>query len=1545
MSKLLAVLFVFAAILGFAGVAGAAATMTNYCMQPPFSARALHPNVMVTMDTSGSMTERADLNAFAPKNAAGALIVPPDNTGVNYYGYFDPTMWYTYNSGAGRFEPRIVKAGNAKLVTDWDGNFLNWAAMKRMDDVKKVLIGGKVASRVGPTYELMGEWQGCCGGCPASNCKIPAGGADAPIANGGSYIDQTQSGAALAGAPATIAAWHGSAKTSSFGCTSVFAGTATAVTVNWTLTGSTAPSPVENVTSCVQVRLQAPDGTFSTLKALGAVNPGTANVLATYNTKGPGTYTLEITESDGAGCTGTATVAASAMSMNITASNLLTTTPVTFSLVGGASNTQSILQVVKACGNTGFNVRVLTNTEPTGVVQQNDPDVRWGLAFYQTVFGSTSGARVIQPILEDLKSSGLSCLNSDGSVQANGGFVSCIEKLAPANGTPLAESLWTVTGYFAQSSGNPSETIGGSSTAVGPHYASTSYTVACDMDPYNFRATGTTDNTCNGTTGSPVVPKKIMVPCAQSYNITVTDGEPTGDTAIPRTTTALCSGTMATWAGTCDGAEPCAQSGAGTVASPFKSDCALDNVAFYAHADPATGKMRDLRADLSGIQNLSTYLVLAAFGGSGGQVLDTAARNGGFDDKNNNALPDQVSEYDSVTPSFNAGTGTSGADNYFNAQDGNALNKALTDALHDILKRSGSATANSFIGAGKGQGANLLQAFFYPQKAIGDPAAQHDINWVGFLQNLWFQVDPLLKFTDIRDDSGAGTPFRLDSTNDKISTFLFDPTLGEVSVRRFVDANGDGFADTPASPMVPDLTLDQIVPIWEAGNELFKVTPASRTIYTYTGIADGSAAGTAWSSFTAGSSGSLFAPTNLLQAANAAEATKIVNYTLGTDDACCATSTCTSANYRCRTTTIGGTSNTWKLGDIIDSTAQIEGGFPLNNYHKIYNDATYSSYIGTTAYANRNFVFVGANDGMLHAFFMGKLVAGANSTTDIADLTDPSSQGRGKEQWAFIPKSALPYLRYMADPSYCHLYYVNNPPVVIDASIGGSGAYFDATRTASTWRTIVIGSMGLGGGCGCATGNCTTRATTEGLSSYFAIDVTDPTSPQFMWEFSRSDLGFSTVQPAVIRIAATTGGVPDKTKNGHWYVIVGSGPTGNVDTVGHQFRGLSDQTLKYFVLDLKDGTLKATLTPPSAINSAYSGNLSGVLDTDQNYSDEGVYAGYVNLSSTSTTCSVNADCTTNVCSANRCTCVTSADCGAGQGCISSRCNYYDKGGVLRIETKEDPTPTNWIIRPLIQDVGPVPSRVAALTADDKTNLWLYFGTGRYYYKDASGNADDANTQRSLFGFKDPCFKSSTSKWDPTCSTTVALSDLADTSGTTTSNPLPVGKIGWVINLDLAGDSGKNCASAADCNAGESCSSSGGPSVPSTCHGTLDSAERVITDPDVSTLGVVFFTSFKPSTDPCTFGGKTYIWALKFDTGGSGASYLFGQGLTQTSTGQVEQLNLSTAFTTRHSNKTGTSVLEAPGRRTGEFLGQPPRMGALVVLTPPPMQKILRIKEQ
>ncbi len=140
----------------------------------------------------------------------------------------------------------------------------------------------------------------------------------------------------------------------------------------------------------------------------------------------------------------------------------------------------------------------------------------------------------------------------------------------------------------------------------------------------------------------------------------------------------------------------------------------------------------------------------------------------------------------------------------------------------------------------------------------------------------------------------------------------------------------------------------------------------------------------------------------------------------------------------------------WKLGDIIHATPVVVGA-PSN----FTIDESYQAFMDTWSNRDKT-IYVGGNDGMLHAF-----------DTDT-----------GAEKWAFVPEFALPVLEEIADPNYCHQYTCDLTASVKDVLIDNS------------WRTILV-SGGRDGG-----------------ASYFALDVTNPNTPTVMWQRTLDD-GFA----------------------------------------------------------------------------------------------------------------------------------------------------------------------------------------------------------------------------------------------------------------------------------------------------------------------------------------------------------------------------------------------------------------------------------------------------
>lgn len=154
-------------------------------------------------------------------------------------------------------------------------------------------------------------------------------------------------------------------------------------------------------------------------------------------------------------------------------------------------------------------------------------------------------------------------------------------------------------------------------------------------------------------------------------------------------------------------------------------------------------------------------------------------------------------------------------------------------------------------------------------------------------------------------------------------------------------------------------------------------------------------------------------------------------------------------------------------------------------------------------------IYVAGNNGMLHAF---------NANT-------------GAEIYAFLPNVSIMHpsasatqktLKLYTDPryglndsadsdweTYKHRYILDGELTVADVYLSGA------------WKTILVGTQGRGG------------------TGVFALDVTDPTNIEFLWEKSSSDssaLGNNLGKPIIAQVAS-----------GDWRVILGNGPNSTGD--------------------------------------------------------------------------------------------------------------------------------------------------------------------------------------------------------------------------------------------------------------------------------------------------------------------------------------------------------------------------------------------------------------
>jgi len=250
------------------------------------------------------------------------------------------------------------------------------------------------------------------------------------------------------------------------------------------------------------------------------------------------------------------------------------------------------------------------------------------------------------------------------------------------------------------------------------------------------------------------------------------------------------------------------------------------------------------------------------------------------------------------------------------------------------------------------------------------------------------------------------------------------------------------------------------------------------------------------------------------------------------------------------------------LGDIVNAKIT-----PVGPPESILTDGANAGYAAyRTAFANRKpVVYVGANDGMLHAFD-GSL----------------GSSG-GKELFAYIPSftygtaasGPVSGLASLGSPNFVHHYMVDQTPAMYNIDLAKTSG---AGIASPDWRSVLIGGMGKGG------------------KGYYALDVTDPASwtseteiaKKVLWEFTDPSMGFSYGDASVMKT----------TKYG-WVVVLTSGYN-NVDGVGY-----------FYIVNPKNGALleKISTGAGSAGDQAGLTYASGYTASFSDGTADAVYAG------------------------------------------------------------------------------------------------------------------------------------------------------------------------------------------------------------------------------------------------------------------------------------------------------------------------------------------------
>ena len=900
----------------------------------------------------------------------------------------------------------------------------------------------------------------------------------------------------------------------------------------------------------------------------------------------------------------------------------------------------------------------------------------------------------------------------------------------------------------------------------------------------------------------------------------------------------------------------------GVVSSGATGD-RLDDVASY-------GRTNDLRSDLAGTQNVTFYSVNAMGGPTGATLLASASKYGGFNDRNSDNAVNLTGSQSCTYPTgsnLGSGTSTSNAewdldqdcvpDTYFDASEGGDLEGQISKAIAEILKRAASGTSISVLASSSTGEGTIYQAFFYPSTFEG----QNEIRWTGYVQGLW--VDPYGNLREDRGGASGAADGKLVYSDDNIVSTRFDSVTGDVMVDRFLDVSpADGQADSVIA--YESVALREMQGVWEAGKKLAlrDISASPRNLITWVdndndGIVD---SGEQISFSTANAT--TLAP-YLRATGTTYTATNIINFLHGNQ----------IAGMRDRQLTVNGSLKVWRLGDVVNSTPTIVGP-PRERFDILYGDSGYSQFLQRWK-NRRQAAYVGANDGMLHAFNAGYYHRGDDTNTatvtehgyyTTAPTDNSSGPALGEELWGFIPYHLLPQLRWLTESGYTHVSYVDLKPKVTDVRIfspeAACGGGVTPTATGCIhpdgWGTIMIVGLRFGGSCG----NCVGISSGNGggpplhlvadfnnngntsdvdddryfYSGYYVLDITDPSAtPTLLTAYSSSTLGLGMSYPSVVRMSPPTAGKNDHT-NAKWYMVIGSGP--------HGYDGRAAAKSKIFGVQLGValGTAPTvevlSVDPASTRNSFMADPIT--FDRDLDFRSDVVYMGQTYDDTGGNWRGKFYRLTMGTCADSAC----------------SSPSPTQSWGILDTGTTRKPTQilNTFLIGASTTSLGPVTTG-STVTLDDSGNTWIFFGTGRFL-----STADKADTDvQYLIGIKD--------RYPPTSATCTQTTE----SGCVSSDLLDV-------------TTAQICVS---CTSGTQVS---GVGTTTTFAGLVDQiqgnsvlgitakdgwfivlptsagpAERSVVNPTLIG-GALFMPTFTPNTDICVAAGSSNLYAMYYKTG-------------------------------------------------------------------------------
>ncbi len=1175
----------------------------------------------------------------------------------------------------------------------------------------------------------------------------------------------------------------------------------------------------------------------------------------------------------------------------------------------------------------GYNLVLVVEEEPTGLLHNFEDDVRLGISFYnykkdgdiyngEKYHGGTMKLEIPDnPFVKDSDDTGFRSVETPVAAEMDK-IVDAIEHYPLVWGTtPLAENYYEVIRYFQQET--PFYPKVNDSTFDTYEY----YEVNNDWDPYYFADySGTLE-------------------CVQSYVLVFTDGAPYRDEYVP-----CYDSSTDSFASTVTNDDDCLRidsdtasgDGASTSNSATTYRDILDDLAYWAYkdVDDSDGSDRDLRDDIDGDQNLITYTV--GFGADTvKQILeDTADNAGGI---------------------------------AYAAEDGSQLKDQLTAAFTDIISRSSGTAASVISNTRSGEG-YITQSVFFPSLEDDD----NKITWAGQMHTLLVDAyGNMREDTNGNDTLDRGGVYSDPDDGDYFIVFNDDGTAD-----RYIDGDGnqrlqlgdDCIKDAENDcydSLVNTVDLDDLKYLWNSSDWLNEISDADvedQRIYTTTedkryiftwvdGDSDGVVEYDADEvmDFICSSTPSetdltdktkiypylhlypSFAdrPAEISALATAdlkeflkKQTRRQINYIRGSD--CADSVDSTDDNIDCNTepliissVEIDGSEmrsrqydydgdsviETWRLGDIVYSTPTLVSR-PAESFHLLYRDASYASF--AAKYHNRRqVVYAGGNDGMVHAFNAGFFDDSDNSfdtswdsdSSGFIETDEPKEYELGAELWAYVPFNLLPHLYWLTETSYDetgHVYYVDQKPRVFDAkifpeeTICDSDIYDSGCIHPEGWGTVMVVGMNLGGGSIIADIDKTDGVAPEAddpimKSAFMIFDITNPEqAPTLMAEIVLPDMGFATNYPTVIAMkdAADHNGTYDTYTNGEnkWYLAIGSGPAdsngdpGTVDTSDGSYNNeiLEDvkslQDGKFFLLDLYQlGTYKELYTLNSDGVSTAGLNAYATFDDDpKSFIGPPITVDY--------DLDFNAD-------------ALYFGTISGYPYDSSDTDSGWAGKLRRIEIKDQSNPGFWESDSVLINVEQPISAAPSVGVDASGRNWVFFGTGRYF----TPNDKIDETQQSYYGIKEP-ITDGEKNWSG-----LSIANLTDVSNfhvIYSENTVYDGTeyLEWGTYLTKQNEDATKEGWFLD--------------FPDTGERNLGQASLL--------GGLLSFTTFVPESDICSTKGDSYFWALYYESGTAHYSGILGT--------TTETINSESKTTAKRRTSLGSGLATSPSVHVGSQTG-------------------------